>query len=186
MALEFVEFPKIPRLFRDIVITEKIDGTNAAIVISNDGSEIGAQSRNRAITVEADNAGFAKWVQANKELLLRLGPGHHYGEWWGKGIQRNYGMEEKKFSLFNVARWSDLAKWNEAKKIGLDVVPILYEGPFYTAAVDRAIEFLKTEGSLAAPGFMKPEGVIVFHKAANKLFKVTVEKDDEWKGKSAA
>ena len=29
----FVEFRKIPRLNRDIIITEKIDGTNASIVI---------------------------------------------------------------------------------------------------------------------------------------------------------
>jgi hypothetical protein len=31
--LEFVEFQKIPRLKREIVITEKIDGTNAQVFI---------------------------------------------------------------------------------------------------------------------------------------------------------
>lgn len=187
MALEFVEFPKIPRLNRDIVITEKIDGTNAAVVISDDDSEIGAQSRSRAITPENDNYGFAKWVQANKDLLLRLGPGHHYGEWWGQGIQRNYGLTEKRFSLFNVHRWADIANWEEAKKIGLGVVPKLYEGPWLTGedvfAPSYIIDILAEGGSSAAPGFMNPEGIIVFHKAGGHLFKATVEKDDEWKGK---
>ena len=28
---EFVEWPKTKRLFRDIVVTEKLDGTNSAI-----------------------------------------------------------------------------------------------------------------------------------------------------------
>ena len=41
------------------------------------------------------------------------------------------------------------------------------------------------EGSVfAAPGFFKPEGVVVFHVASNHLYKMTIEKDDEWKGKS--
>ena len=34
---EFQPFPKIPRLSREIVITEKIDGTNAQILITDDG-----------------------------------------------------------------------------------------------------------------------------------------------------
>ena len=32
---------------------------------------------------------------------------------------------------------------------------------------------------------MNPEGIIVYHAAARSLFKVTVEKDEEPKGKSA-
>lgn len=32
--IEFKAWPKIPRLFRDVIITEKIDGTNAAIHIA--------------------------------------------------------------------------------------------------------------------------------------------------------
>jgi len=37
--MEFVSFPKIARLSRECVITEKIDGTNASIYIGNDGNE---------------------------------------------------------------------------------------------------------------------------------------------------
>ena len=35
--LEFLEFPKMARLSREIIITEKIDGTNAQILITEDG-----------------------------------------------------------------------------------------------------------------------------------------------------
>ena len=36
-TMEFVEFPKIPRVSRECIITEKIDGTNASVWIGEDG-----------------------------------------------------------------------------------------------------------------------------------------------------
>ena len=81
---QFEGFPKIARLNRDMVVTEKIDGTNAAIGIN--GEEIWAQSRKRLITPEDDNFGFAAWVQKNAYALrLILGDGLHFGEYWGLG-----------------------------------------------------------------------------------------------------
>jgi len=38
-------------------------------------------------------------------------------------------------------------------------------------------------GSVASPGFMRPEGVVVYHVAANMYFKKTIEKDEEPKSK---
>ncbi len=35
------------------------------------------------------------------------------------------------------------------------------------------------KGSVAAPGWMRPEGIIVYHTAAGVLFKVTCENDDK-------
>jgi hypothetical protein len=95
---EFREFPKMARLSREIIITEKIDGTNAQIFIGEDG-EFLCGSRTRWITPENDNYGFAKWAYERKDDLIRdLGPGRHFGEWWGQGIQRGYGLKEKRFS----------------------------------------------------------------------------------------
>lgn len=74
----FEKFPKIPRLNREIVITEKLDGTNASIEITDEG-EFLVGSRNRYITPESDNYGFARWAYANKEELLKLGPGRNGG-----------------------------------------------------------------------------------------------------------
>lgn len=178
-TVEFVPFRKIPRLSRACVITEKLDGTNAAICITPDGQFL-VGSRTRWITPESDNYGFARWAHVNKEELMKLGEGTHFGEWWGLGIQRKYGMTEKVFSLFNTARWSD----DLTRPKCCRVVPVLYSGEFSTNCADEAIDGLRKNGSVAAPGFMKPEGVVVFHAAANLLFKKTLEKDDEWKGKA--
>ena len=108
---EFRPFPKIPRLSREIIITEKIDGTNASITITEDGQFL-TGSRNRWITPEDDNFGFSAWAHANKDVLMGLGVGTHFGEWWGHGIQRGYGLPKgrRRFSLFNVGRWGFLAK----------------------------------------------------------------------------
>lgn len=75
----FIPFDKIPRLKRGCVITEKIDGTNAQVVVGEDGS-VRAGSRKRWITPEDDNFGFAAWVRRNEEELRELGPGQHFGE----------------------------------------------------------------------------------------------------------
>lgn len=207
--MEFQEFPKMARLSRDIIVTEKIDGTNAAVVIDHHGPDdtvephcvaavgeyrVYAQSRSRFITPDNDNFSFAAWVSAHAdELVAGLGVGRHFGEWWGAGIQRRYGLSEKRFSLFNTIRWA--AHDEEPQPIpSLDpraepkmqqrppaccgVVPVLIRGPFNTAAVDHCLEILRERGSYAAPGFMNPEGVVVFHTAGQIGFKKTLDKDD--------
>lgn len=181
MTMEFREFPKMARLNRECIITEKIDGTNACVVITEDG-RVAGQSRNQLLVDgKSDAFGFALWVQRNEQRLRDLlGPGHHFGEWWGPGIQRGYAVEGsyagKRLSLFNVERWKDLPPSDD-----LRVVPTLYRGLFTTDAVVAAMARLRAEGSVAAPGFMRPEGVVVFHVAANIGFKATLEKDDEHK-----
>lgn len=176
---EFRPFPKIARLNRTVVVTEKIDGTNASIFISDDMATVLAGSRNRWITPESDNFGFATWVEANKTELLRLGPGHHFGEWWGAGIQRRYDLKEKRFSLFNVAKWEDDA----VRPACCGVVPVLSRRNNIGEAVEIGIGILNGEGSRAAPGFMKPEGVVAYHAASGSLFKVTLENDEAPKGR---
>jgi hypothetical protein len=181
----FQPWPKTPRLFRDIIITEKIDGTNAAIHIEEDG-RVAAQSRNRLITPDSDNYGFATWVHANAgDLAYILQPGTHYGEWWGAGIQRRYGQDSKRFSIFNTDRWAKvdavLGSSMQSRAAGatlgaeIDAVPVLYHGQFSEAAIWEAVDELKENGSVAAPGFMNPEGVCVFHVASRQVFKVTTD-----------
>ena len=176
---EFQEFNKIARLSRECTITEKIDGTNGCIYIGDDG-EFSVGSRTRWLTAETgDNHGFLLWAMTNKDELLKLGPGRHFGEWWGSGIQRRYGLQEKRFSLFNTFRWTD----DSVRPACCHVVPILYQGLFTTEAVGTALERIKTLGSVAAPGFTNAEGVIIYHHAARVYLKKTLDKDDEWKGR---
>lgn len=174
--IEFVAFPKIARWNREYVITEKIDGTNACIHIGDNG-EFLCGSRSRWITPEADNFGFARWAHENRDELMKLGPGTHFGEWWGSGIQRGYGLPkgEKRFSLFNVSKWAD----DVPRPSCCHVVPTLMRVPYHCdSAVKIALESLSLNGSKASPGFMNPEGVVIFHTASSTLFKVTLEKDE--------
>lgn len=205
--MEFMEFPKMARLTRECYITEKIDGTNAQVVISpapevsttetrayidrfavavrGDGMTMRAGSRSRYITPTDDNFGFAKWVQEHADELWALGEGRHFGEWWGSGIQRGYGLTngEKRFSLFNTSRWvpagQSLEEKQEHPPACCRVVPVLYRGLFGPKHDENFIAKLKAEGSIAAPGWMKPEGIVVYHVAAGVSFKKTVEKDEQ-------
>jgi RNA ligase-like protein len=167
---EFVGFPKTPRLHKEVIVTEKIDGTNAAVVITEDG-KIGAQSRTRLISPFEDNFGFARWVHDNANELILLGPGHHFGEWWGSGIQRGYGLPkgEKRFSLFNVDRWAD----DTIRPRCCHVVPVLARGLSFEHCVPQALHELQLYGSRVAPGFMNPEGVMAYHTASRSYFKQT-------------
>ena len=144
------------------------------IYIGDDG-EFQVGSRNRWITPKDDNMGFARWAYEHKDELMELGSGYHYGEWWGQGIQRGYGLAEKRFSLFNASRWSDELGVRPAC---CHVVPVLYTGLFDTAKIDEILQDLATNGSKAAPGFMKPEGVVIYHLAGKVYFKKTIENDE--------
>jgi hypothetical protein len=171
----FVPFPKIPRLRRRMVVTEKLDGTNASVWVGEDGG-VRAASRTRWITPEDDNYGFAAWVAEHADELRGLGPGAHFGEWWGRGVQRGYGLDHRRFSLFNVGRWA------VERPECCHVVPVLEDCVFDAALVDAALARLSTCGSLAAPGFMRPEGVVVWHAAGGYLFKQSLERAEERKG----
>jgi RNA ligase len=177
VADPFPKFQKIARWNRDIIITEKIDGTNGLIHVSEDGT-VRAGSRNRWLSVDSDNHGFARWVTENSEQLAEvLGPGHHYGEWWGSGINRGYGLKigEKRFSLFNVTK-------HRNKKFplglhGLGVVPILYEGINCSHCIKEA-RMMVRGGSIAAEGYENAEGIVIYHTASNSLYKITLENDE--------
>lgn len=122
----------------------KLDGTNSAIVIPlyETYNEIYAQSRNRVITPDNDNAGFAKWVEENKKEIHQafatdiedeLGAWDSethvvvYGEWCGKGIQKGTAINqlEKMFVVFDVkvihysdnsdplTRWGSIDQWED-------------------------------------------------------------------------
>ena len=210
---DFPSFNKIARHSRDIVITEKLDGTNALVHIERIDDPTFAQvdcpfviavdynhDENYALVLRAgsrvrwirpkrddekgdpDNYGFAKWVSENRDELFKLGEGAHYGEWWGHGIGRKYAvdgkLQERKFSLFNVHRWSD----TEKRPACCDVVPVLYKGGNFSWAIATALDELSKNGSVAAPGFMDPEGIVIFHTASQQLYKKFLKNDELPKG----
>lgn len=162
----YPSFPKIPRLFSEVCITEMIDGTNGLICIGRDGI-IAAGSCNGWLTIHRDNFGFCRWVNDNSSELLKLGPGKHYGEWYGYGIQRGYGLSEKRFALFNPT--IDIGNLDVP---GLTKVPVLYKGPFNYQALRNTEMELLCGGSKAVEGFVNPEGFMVYFTKARMYFKV--------------
>jgi hypothetical protein len=190
MLPEFAKWPSIQRLSSEICwITEKIDGTNGVIYVPDDASSpIIAGSRERWLSNEdgtppikgQDNYGFAAWVYDRRESLRRLGPGTHYGEFHGAGIQRKYCLPDKRFASFEYWR-SDIAI------PGVCVVPILYTGEPYEGVIKNTVDALIDGGSRLYPGFMKPEGVVVTYKNMNHCkFKRLCENDKIHKRQLAA
>lgn len=194
---------------RDIVVTEKVDGTNSAVIIEEidpelpyEGEEwtlcvierdegtfaVAAQSRNRLLTPgkTTDNYGFAAFVQQNaEELFDLLGPGRHFGEWWGKGINKRYvsAMEGiKGFALFNVARHKVLHHWLtfDDQQVLVEPVHVLYEGPFSEQKIRDTLNVLKERGSWMSP-FDSAEGIVVFHTQSRQTYKVTLDNQDAGK-----
>lgn len=177
--VDFIGFPKIPRfnkIFGKCIVSEKIDGTNSHILIE-DGKIVRVGSRNRWITPKDDNYGFAGWVERHNDELLKLGDGHHFGEWYGNGIQHGYGLKEKRWALFNTFRWNPQ---NPNLPSCCHVVPELYRGVFTLSLIDEMATKL-SEGSVAVPG-QKAEGFVIFLAELNQMIKWTYNyQEGKWK-----
>lgn len=115
--MKFIPFPKITnkRNYADQwqkehgdgrwVVTVKLHGTNAAI--GWDGDTIWTQSRNRLITPEDDNMGFAALVHKDRDFILTClwlhGPrGIIYGEWAGPGVQAKVALKDLPYRVFET------------------------------------------------------------------------------------
>jgi len=92
--------------------TVKLHGTNAGVTINKEG-EIYAQSRSNIITIEKDNAGFAFFVESNKDVFRNFFSqldfnGFDYitifGEWCGSNIQKGVAINglQKMFVIFDI------------------------------------------------------------------------------------
>jgi len=202
---EFEEFPKIARLKRTVFITEKVDGTNAQIkwvpipldqeiaFTSSDPNVILTKTTPEGIAMALlcgrrtgwiqregpDNYGFRAWCIAHADDLFKLGEGSHFGEWYGLGIQRGYDLPDKRFALFNTVRWNPN---NPNKPDCCGVVPVLAFGE--NVDDDKVMGDLDAGGSVIAPGYKNPEGIVIYHTASRQLYKRTF-KDDGGKWKKA-
>lgn len=212
--IDFAPFPKMSRLSRECVISEKIDGSNAQVVIIPRVDFPGCMSDIKTIAIsqdtqhvmlvgsrtrwirpkvagekggDPDNYGFAAWCKENADELFKLGPGRHFGEWYGSGINRAYGLTngERRFALFNTSRWAPFCSGCGVKEAdgmtAVDccrVVPMIYRGLFNDTVVNSSLDLLRSAGSVAAPGFMRPEGIVIYHIASGTFFKKTLERDE--------
>ena len=97
--------------------TIKVHGTNAGICL-NHADGLWVQSRENIITPESDNAGFAFFVETNKEAFMSIfsqiversgidldnNTVSVFGEWAGGNIQKGVGISNlpKSFFIFGV------------------------------------------------------------------------------------
>jgi len=157
-------------------------GAVAVIETEDDTFAIYAGSRNRWLSLEKDNFGFARYVHDNAEQLVNLGIGRHYGEWYGSGIQRTYGLSggDKRFALFNVLRDYDFANLPpNVEKVHAFVTNEYLESPYHMA--EEWMEDMSVNGSRQVPGFESPEGLVLFHRKSGTTFKKTFDYDDKGK-----
>lgn len=180
---EFESFPDIKKLGASaLFITQKIHGSNAQIYIYEEPGGLGkltliCGSRSRWIAPGDDNYGFAEMVHANKqEFIDKLGPGRHYGEWAGPGINSGEGLKQKTFVLFDHWRYPP----ERPLPPNTVVVPVLYSGPFDMSKVEECMDDLRKNGSKLVPGFMRPEGVVV--RIKGERYKVVFQAEEaKWK-----
>lgn len=183
--MEFKSFSEIKKYTPlRLTITQKIHGTNAqiAIYLDDEGQiQLKTGSRTRWIFPHDDNYGFATFVHAHKqEFIDKLGLGTHHGEWAGPGINSGEGLKEKTFVLFNHGR-----PYEKGLPPSTVLVPVLYdglipEGISIDQAVEAAMNALKQTGSCLAPGFMRPEGVVI-DIGGQRRKKVFKAEETQWK-----
>lgn len=159
---------------RQLEVTPYSDETSSVTAVELD---LLVGSRTRWITPEDDNFGFARFVYANKaEFIEKLGVGRHFGEWAGPGINSGEGLTQKTFVLFD---W-----WKFPVERPLPpqtvVVPLLYRGAMDAQKIEEVMADLKANGSKLAPGFMRPEGVVV-SVAGVRYKKVFEAEETQWK-----
>jgi hypothetical protein len=195
--VDFKAYPKTHRIGTEqYTITEKVDGTNGVVYVhkakpadfrvGKDRSYVKAGSRSRWLEDDGskkwDNHGFGEWVMENERALIELPEGFHYGEWYGRGINRNYGLKDRRFMLFDYARYDKLITNNnilgdliETETVLADVVTYDY----LSIAIKLNSACLSVEGSVHVRGFSDPEGLIIRSKLRPAVYKYIIRKDEE-------
>ena len=205
--------------------TVKLHGTNAGFCFNN-SKGFWIQSRKNIITIKKDNAGFAFFAESNKGELLkiinRVAKDNDidldvftisvYGEWVGKGIQKNVGISQidKALFIFGVkisnpndedfnSYWVDSSKYNsnenrvfniaDYKTYSIEVdfnMPQLSQNKFaqITEDVEKECPVSKVFGIDNGLG----EGVVwsTTYKGTKQVFKVKGEKHSVTKVKKLA
>jgi len=152
----------LDNLFRDLVlIEEKVDGSQLSAGIID--GELRVRSKSKEMVIDAPEKMFIPAVNAIKELPLT--PGWTYrGEFLGKPKHNCLAysrIPEKHFIIFDINTNEECylnydEKVVEANRLGLEIVPRLFEGEISGPEHLRAL--LETESIL---GGTKIEGIVI-------------------------
>ena len=103
----------------------------------------------------------------------------------------DFDLEDHAVAIFRIGSHSHgtYIPPEDPNGVALYCVPVLWAGPWIELTMNgswwwpgKIINQLVKEGSRAVPGYMKPEGIVIFHKASQICFKVTCENDETFKG----
>lgn len=115
----------------------KLHGTNAGIRINTDGTVV-AQSRSKDITPKNDNAGFARWVDSNKEWWAGIRPSWDivvFGEWCGPGIMKGTAINQIPNKIFAIFAVMCISKDEQEQK----TAPFITEPDHIRSVVGKAL-----------------------------------------------
>ena len=107
----------------------KLHGMNHAVQVHADGRVI-PQSRTTELSVENDNAGFAKWVKSHEDLWTAgeiIKDMVVFGEWIGPGVQKGVACSEipkKCFAVFAARSFDETIFMVEPRELSMLVCGI--------------------------------------------------------------
>lgn len=181
-----------------VVVEEKIDGSQVSFSVDEETGELRMRSRGAEIVVGAPDPMFTRGVEAVKEIAKGLMPGWIYrGEYLQKpkhNVLAYNRIPAKHVMIFdiNVGLEDYLpyeGKAREAERLGLEVVPKLFEG---IVTLEVLKELLGRESILGGPkiegvvikpvgyGLLGTDGKALLGKFVSEAFKESHRR--EWKG----
>lgn len=155
-----------------VVVEEKVDGSQFSMAVGEDG-ELSVRSKGVQLNPEAPDKMFGPAVEVARSLAGNMRRGWTYrGEYLSKPKHNTLAYSRiptNHVILFDVNTGQESylgvdEKRKEAERLGLECVPVIYEGTISTA--DDFLSMLETESVL---GGQKIEGVVA-KQAEVKLF----------------
>ena len=157
--------------------TEKVDGTNTRVVFADGGVTFGGRTDAAQMPAQL----FARLNERFTALLPKLaevfdgGSAVLYGEGYGAKIQKAGALyrADQDFVLFDVRVgpwWLQRADVEDvARKLGLDVVPVIGEGTLHDAVARAKAGITSSWGGFAAEGIVARPKVELVTRSGQRL-----------------
>lgn len=146
-----------------IIIQEKIDGANASFAVID--GELKCWSRNKELSMNNTLEGFYVWVKENINVDKLLEGVIYFGEWTAqhKVVYEGYTKQFFLYDIFNL-HLEEYVSFpmvrDEAKRLGLQLIPVFFEGEF--ESFDQLMSYVgHTELNGKLGGEPCGEGIVV-------------------------
>lgn len=146
-----------------IIIQEKIDGANASFAVID--GELKCWSRNKELSMNNTLEGFYVWVKENINVDKLLEGVIYFGEWTAqhKVVYEGYTKQFFLYDIFNL-HLEEYVSFpmvrDEAKRLGLQLIPVFFEGEF--ESFDQLMSYVgRTELNGKLGGEPCGEGIVV-------------------------